>query len=223
MSWTNSNTLGPTWGRTVVFPYEIRFDDETKWETDSNKVCEWFAQQFKEAANIDCKNILLPKEKAKPKVINLFYAAADCPVTITSLLSEWRDADKGIWCKAEFECPAIQGKSAMAVKFGLWCFNAFDELLFVGEAYATNGPFKSGQVQSAEWITKNEALGPTHYKSILYPTKVRFDDGSWWEVDKQVVYEWFRKQMEMGGDIKFEQLFPEKTEKSDEDKSKTPA
>jgi hypothetical protein len=220
--WSFPNMAGPSWGRSVAVPIDIKFDDGSKWEINTGTFCDWLSQQFTGAADVDCANLFLPEDQRVSKVKNVFYTDPACPVNITNLTSEWKSSESGIWCHVEFECPGAQDKTIVALKFGLICVNAFDELLFAGEGYTTSGPFKSGNVYTKEWLTTGELLGPTLYKTIVFPSKVRYDDGSWWEVDKQVLYDWFLKQMEFGGDIKMEQLFPEKMDESGKEESKTP-
>ena len=175
-------------------------------------------------------------------VENHFYSPDGCPIIITDLQSHWQEfrptkADfwgkikqgqlPGIWCKCTFSLPDERhdGKEILGIKFGLWYFNAFDELLGVYIAYAAGGGkeiYQPGQEYSQEWLTnQDDNLGATHCRTILFPYQVRFKDRTSWVADFQPIFEWFTENLEWGKDFKYEDLFPEKVFGGKEEKEET--
>jgi len=180
--------------------------------------------------------------KTEWNVDNYFYNPDGCPITVTELQSHWQEYRApvynyygmrlkkellpGIWCKVNFEVPKIkdESKEILGIKFGLWYFNAFDELLGVYKAYATQEGKKvyiPGKKYKAEWLTnQDDNLGPTHCRTIVFPYQVRFVDGTWWTADFQPIFDWFLDTMDWG-EFKYEDLFPDKVFGSEEEAEKT--
>lgn len=156
-----------------------------------------------------------------------FYNPSDCPITIIKIESHWQNYRPpvynqygwclkrrllpGIWCKTHYELPDEKdgGREILAVKFGIWYFNAFDELLGAYTAYTTENKIKPGKEYTAEWLTNDEKLGSTHYRTIIYPFEIRFSDKQWWIADSEEIYKWFVDTMDLTDAPEYEDMFPE--------------
>ena len=169
--------------------------------------------------------ILPVNAKTNAETEKHFYTPSSCPIELKSVESRWQDYRAprynkygnrlkkellpGIWCKVSFELPGEKegGKAILGITFGLWYFNAFDELLGVYTAYSTESPYKPGKSYHSEWLTRDEGLGPTHQRTIIFPYQIRFADKEWWDADLKEIFEWFVETTDWS-DLKFEDLFP---------------
>jgi len=157
-------------------------------------------------------------------VINSFYSPSGCPIEVTEVESHWQDyrpgqynafgsvlikeLPEGIWCKVHFDILDDENaKKIIGVKFGIWYFNAFDELIDIQTGLSSDEIYKPGKSYVSEWTTEYSG-GETHYRTIVFPYQIRFENGEYWKVDFNEIANWFWEEMESGTQYEIGDLFP---------------
>ena len=168
-------------------------------------------------------------------VVNDIYKPDGAPVIITKVESHWQNyrapvynvygqiapfskkpLKEGIWCKTFYKVPEEKdgGKKILAIKFGVWYFNAFDELLGAYVIYIINEGSKDegylpGKDYKYETVTSDTAIDSTHRRTIIFPFEVKFTDKTRWVVDTEGLFKWFKETYPDVIEPKFEKYFPE--------------
>jgi hypothetical protein len=177
----------------------------------------------------------LTYSKTDWNVVNDIYNPDGAPVIITKVESHWQNyrapelnaygqrtlfskkpLEEGIWCKTYFKLPEEKdgGKKILAIKFGVWYFNPFDELLGAYVVYNMTENSKDegyipGKDYKFESVTSDTNIDSTHRKTIIFPFEVKFTDDSRWFIDTEKLFNWFKENNPEFKNPEFEKFFPE--------------